>query len=146
MCLCLSECACLVLVPAGVLCLCRADITMPIGPITLKQDTTHTSHRTLCHQGTSHRHGSTAPTAAPARWDGTNNTKRTDSEMFQTQSTIPEHTHAHIYPPNQASPSAAEMTPRPAHTGPGEWRKAGPRSLCGHGWLFLLPVNSLGRE
>ena len=25
------------------------------------QDTTHTSHHTLCHQGTSHRHGSTAP-------------------------------------------------------------------------------------
>ena len=30
----------LVLVPAGVLCLCRADRTMPIGPISLNQNTT----------------------------------------------------------------------------------------------------------
>ena len=27
------------------------------------QETTHTSHRMLCHQGTGHRYGSTAPTA-----------------------------------------------------------------------------------
>ena len=33
MCMCFSECVCLVLVPAGVLCLCRTDRTMPIGPV-----------------------------------------------------------------------------------------------------------------
>ena len=37
-------------VPAGVLYLCCADRTTPIGPISFHQDTTNTSHRTLCHQ------------------------------------------------------------------------------------------------
>ena len=41
---------------------CRTDTMMPLGPISLNWDTTQTSHRTLRHQGTSHRHGSTAPT------------------------------------------------------------------------------------
>ena len=52
MCLCLSECVCLVLVPAGVLCLCRADRTMPIGPISLKTRTPPT-----------HSYGHTTPPA-----------------------------------------------------------------------------------
>ena len=38
MCLGSIECVCLVLVPAGVLCLCRAGRTMPIGPVSLKPD------------------------------------------------------------------------------------------------------------
>ena len=41
----------------------RTDTTMPIGSICIKQDTTYTSHCTLCCQGTSVRYGSTAPTA-----------------------------------------------------------------------------------
>ena len=36
---------------------------MPIGPISLYQDTTNTSYRILCHKGTSHRQGRTAPSA-----------------------------------------------------------------------------------
>ena len=33
MCLRLNDCVCLVLVPAGVLWICRADETLPVGPI-----------------------------------------------------------------------------------------------------------------
>ena len=66
---------CLVLVPASVLCLCRADRTMPIGALSLNQDTARTSHSTMCRQGSSHRDGSTPYTAGATGTSAAQTTK-----------------------------------------------------------------------
>ena len=118
---------------------------------------TNTSHRTLCHRGTSHTHSGTAPTAgatgtrathiqlkprrrgkptAPPVMEPRHSSasalglnKQNGRNLRRSKSRTQSHTHAHTNPPEEASPSAAG-TPRSVHTGPGEWGKVGAKG-CG---------------